>query len=45
MLFMIDDACGWWQWYRQLRGGRWHYNPMWGWIRDERRATPTVSGS
>ena len=34
-MFLIDDLLGGWQWYRRWRGGRWQYNPQWGWIRDE----------
>lgn len=41
MLFMVDDLFGDWQTYRRIRGGRWQFNPMWGWVRDEKpRAYP-----
>lgn len=37
LLRLFDDFWfGGWQPYRRLRGGRWQYNPMWGWMRDEK---------
>lgn len=34
-MILLDELFKNWQCYRRWRGGRWVYNPMWGWMRDD----------